>query len=33
MFEANVDAMEIEGNQSWYFNFAMTKHHVALIGE
>jgi len=33
MFEANVDAMEIEGKQPWYFNFAMTKHHVALIGE
>ncbi len=33
MFEANVDAMEIEGNQPWYFNFAMTKHHVALISE
>jgi hypothetical protein len=33
MFEANVDSMEIEGNQPWYFEFAMTKHHVALIGE
>jgi hypothetical protein len=33
MFEANVDSMEIERNQPWYFEFAITKHHVALIGE